>query len=169
MKSSSIKLFFASLKYLITIHIAALLCFGLFRLILFATSSYVLPDEIQGDWMLQTMAFVKGLWFDNVIACYLLILPLAVMWIASIFTYRAKWIYLFTRCFFIFEHALSFAISAANIPYFEYFFKIINSSIFNWFGYMSTTVGMETERRMLCHTAEHGIYGRTPDDYKQTT
>jgi phosphoglycerol transferase MdoB-like AlkP superfamily enzyme len=32
--------------------------------------------------------------------------------------------------------------SAANTPYFAYFFKNINSSIFEWFGYASTTSGM---------------------------
>jgi hypothetical protein len=29
-----------------------------------------------------------------------------------------------------------------NIPYIQYFFKIINSSVFNWFGYITTTAGM---------------------------
>ncbi len=142
MKRNSIKLFLNSLAYLLTIHIAALVIFGLFRLILFAHSNYVLPEEVQGDWLMQATAFVKGLWFDNVIACYLLILPLVVLWIASLCNYTAKWIYLFTGGFFIAGYALSFIITAANIPYFDYFFKIINSSIFNWFGYVSTTAGM---------------------------
>ena len=30
----------------------------------------------------------------------------------------------------------------SNIPYFSYFFKTINSSIYNWFGYGATTAGM---------------------------
>ena len=142
MKHTSLKLFFQSLGYLLTIHIIALICFGLFRGILFANTSYVLPEEIQGDWLLQATAFVKGLWFDNVIACYLLILPLVIMWVAALFNYTAKWIYLFTGGFFILGYSLSYIITAANIPYFDYFFKIINSSIFNWFGYVGTTAGM---------------------------
>lgn len=39
-------------------------------------------------------------------------------------------------------YSLCFIISAANIPYFAYFFKPINSSIFNWFDYAGTTAGM---------------------------
>lgn len=142
MKNTSIKLFWQSLKYLLTIHIVALACFGIFRFILFKSTNYVLPEEVQGDWLLQATAFVKGLWFDNVIACYLLILPLVVLWIAALFNYTAKWIYLFTGGFFIAGYSLSFIITAANIPYFDYFFKVINSSIFNWFGYIGTTAGM---------------------------
>ena len=35
-----------------------------------------------------------------------------------------------------------YLISASDIPYFAYFFKHINSSIFEWFGYAGTTAGM---------------------------
>ena len=37
---------------------------------------------------------------------------------------------------------VAFMPSAANTPYFQYFFKNINSSIFEWFGYAGTTSGM---------------------------
>lgn len=40
--------------------------------------------------------------------------------------------------------SIAFMASAANIPYFAYFFKNINSSIFEWFGYAGTTAGMVT-------------------------
>jgi phosphoglycerol transferase MdoB-like AlkP superfamily enzyme len=103
---------------------------------------YTFPENIQNDWGLQAIAFVKGLWFDNVIACYILILPLVVLWITSLFNYTAKWIYLFTGGWFIGFYSLAFIISVSNIPYFEYFFKTINSSIYNWFGYAGTTAGM---------------------------
>ena len=144
MKNNSIKLFLLSLRYLMTVHIAALIIFGFFRLVLFAHSSYVLPEGIQGEWLVQATAFVRGLWFDNVIACYLLILPLVVLWIAAMLDYTAKWLYLLTGGIFIGGYSLSFIIAAANIPYFEYFFKVINSSIYNWFGYVGTTAGMIT-------------------------
>ena len=142
MKNASIRMFLHSLKYLLTIHLVALICFGLFRWVLFVHTNYELPEEIQHDWVLQATAFVKGVWFDNVIACYLLILPLAMLWIASLFNYTAKWMYVFTGGFFILGYSLSFIVTAANIPYFDYFFKIINSSIYNWFGYAETTAGM---------------------------
>jgi phosphoglycerol transferase MdoB-like AlkP superfamily enzyme len=128
--------------YLLYIHIAALLVFFVFRWVLFVSMDYTFPEHIQNDWGLQAIAFVKGLWFDNVIACYILILPLVVLWITSLFNYTAKWIYLFTGGWFIGFYSLAFIISVSNIPYFEYFFKTINSSIYNWFGYAGTTTGM---------------------------
>lgn len=141
-KEILIKRFGLSLLYLFTIHIVALAFFFLFRFILFVSTDYQFPENIQNDIALQSVAFLKGLWFDNVIACYLLLLPLAVLWIAGICNYTSKWLYKSTAIYFILFYSLSFIISAANIPYFGYFFKIINSSIFNWFGYGATTAGM---------------------------
>ena len=131
-----------NLKYLLTIHTAALVVFTLFRLVLFASTDYTFLEEIQHDWMLQAEAFVRGIWFDNVIACYITILPLVVLWVASMFRYHARWIYRFVTGWFIAFYTVAFAVCAANIPYFGYFFKVINSSIYNWFGYAGTTAGM---------------------------
>ena len=142
MKKSPVKRFACALGYLLTVHVVALLVFGLFRMALFLTTSYEFPQEIQGEWFLQSTAFVKGVWFDNVIACYILILPLVVMWLASLFNYTARWLYRGVAVWFTVFYAVAFSFTAANIPYFEYFFKIINSSIFNWFGYAGTTAGM---------------------------
>ena len=142
MKPHSIQRFLLAMSYLMSVHVAALLFFFIFRLVLFFYTDYEFPESIQGDWGLQAIAFIKGVWFDNVIACYVLILPLVILWIASLFNYTAKWLYLFTGGWFIAFYSLAFIISASNIPYFAYFFKIINSSIFNWFGYAGTTAGM---------------------------
>ncbi len=131
-----------ALTYLLYIHIAALLVFTIFRAVLFFGMDYTFPAHIQEDWSLQSIAFVKGIWFDNVIACYILALPLIMLWVATLCNYTSKWIYLFTGGWFISLYSLAFVISAANIPYFEYFFKTINSSIYNWFGYAGTTAGM---------------------------
>ena len=89
MKKYPISRFLQALYYLLGIHAAALLFFFVFRLILFCSIDYDFSDEIQGDWLLQATAFIKGLWFDNVIGCYILILPLVVMWIAALFNYTA--------------------------------------------------------------------------------
>ena len=142
MKPTAIKRFLMAVGYLLSVHLLALVFFGLFRLVLFCTTSYEFPQEIKGEWLLQSVAFVKGVWFDNVIACYILILPLVVMWIAGLFKFTAKWLYKAVAVWFIAMYAVAFSFTVANIPYFEYFFKIINSSIFNWFGYAGTTAGM---------------------------
>ena len=142
MKKNDLQRAKQALLYLLYIHIAALLVFSIFRGVLFFSMDYTFPKHIQSDWGLQAIAFIKGVWFDNVIACYIMVLPLLVLWITSLFNYTAKWVYLFTGGWFIGFYSLAFIISVSNIPYFEYFFKTINSSIYNWFGYAGTTAGM---------------------------
>lgn len=142
MKNNRFQCSIAALLYILTIHVTALVFFGVFRMVLFLCTDYEFPENISQDWGLQAIAFVKGLWFDNVISCYILIVPLVIFWIASLFGYTAKWLYRFTSGWFIGFYSLAFIICAANIPYFAYFFKVINSSIYNWFGYAGTTAGM---------------------------
>lgn len=142
MKRIRTKHFGLSLLYLLTIHTVALLFFFLFRFILFISTDYQLPEIIRNDTTLQSIAFIRGVWFDNVIACYILLLPLVVFWITGICNYTAKWLFKSTAIYFILFYSFSFIIAAANIPYFAYFFKTINSSIYNWFGYGATTAGM---------------------------
>ena len=146
MKGISIKRFECYLLYLLSIHVAALFIFFIFRFTLFCSIDYQFPAEIKGDVLLQSGAFLRGLWFDNVIACYILLLPLAVLWIAALCNYTAKWLFRFTTVYFSCFYSVSFVIAAANIPYFEYFFKTINSSIYNWFGYGGTTSWMMSMR-----------------------
>lgn len=142
MKGISIKRFECYLLYLLSIHVAALFIFFIFRFTLFCSIDYQFPAEIKGDVLLQSGAFLRGLWFDNVIACYILLLPLVVLWIAALCNYTAKWLFRSTTVYFSCFYSVSFVIAAANIPYFEYFFKTINSSIYNWFGYGGTTAGL---------------------------
>ena len=127
MKGISIKRFECYLLYLLSIHVAALFIFFIFRFTLFCSIDYQFPAEIKGDVLLQSGAFLRGLWFDNVIACYILLLPLVVLWIAALCNYTAKWLFRSTTVYFSCFYSVSFVIAAANIPYFEYFFKTIKS------------------------------------------
>lgn len=123
MKRILAKRFGLSLLYLLTIHIGALFFFFLFRFILFVSTGHQFSGNIQNNIALQAIAFIKGVWFDNVIACYVLLLPLVVLWVAGICNYTAKWLYRSTAAYFITLYSLAFIISAANIPYFSYFSK----------------------------------------------
>ncbi len=129
-----------SLLYLMSIHIIALLVYLLFRLYLFCAIDYEFPLEI--GFTTKAIAFVKGLWFDNVIACYIMILPLTIMCIANLFKRIPKFVPYSCMIIAGMLFSLSFIASSANIPYFIYFFNNINSSIFNWMGYGATTGGM---------------------------
>lgn len=142
MKKKYIKRFGYYLLFLLSIHIVALFFFFIFRLALFCSIDYQFAEEVKGNIALQAVAFLKGLWFDNVIACYFLLLSLVVIWIAALCNYVGNWLFRTIAIYFILFYSVSFVIAAANIAYFEYFFKTINSSIYNWMGYGGTTAGM---------------------------
>ena len=72
------KRFLNLIVYILTIHVSALLIAGLFRLVLFISSYHQLTSEALSDKTLPMLAFVHGVWFDNVIGCYILLLPLVV-------------------------------------------------------------------------------------------
>lgn len=105
-----IQQFTLSLLYLLIIHIVALLFFFLFRLVLFTSIDYQFPPDIQNNFLMQATAFIKGLWFDNVIACYILLLPLVILWITALCNYHSKWVFRFISIFFILFYSLSFII-----------------------------------------------------------
>ncbi len=122
----------------LSLHALALAAMSLFRVIEYSTLSGLVT---QADASVAR-AFLNGVWFDNVIACYITALPLAVLSLASAFGYTAKWLRQFALVWYCVFVSIALMASAANIPYFAYFFKNINSSIFEWFGYAATTAGM---------------------------
>ena len=134
------KLFLRHITFLLRVHVLALLIMAVLRLLLYSTIDYHIDDSIAFTG--RATAFVRGLWFDNVTACYVMALPLLVMWIASLFNFTHRWLYVFCALWFGILYTVVFSLSAANIPYFCYFFQPINSSIFQWFGYAGTTAGM---------------------------
>ena len=129
-----------SLLYLASVHIIALVIFFIFRITLFFSIGYEFPEGI--EFTTKSIAFIKGLWFDNVIACYIMALPLVIMCIANLFNKIPKSIFNTCTTTLGILYSVTFLVSAANIPYFDYFFNNINSSIFNWMGYGATTGGM---------------------------
>ena len=135
------KRYLYALRYLLSIHLLGLIFFAAFRLILFLQGyDYLAGENLSILTCLQ--AFVRGLWLDNVVACYIMILPLITVSICALMGYFGKNLFRGLNLFFSIFYILAFLISAADIPYFAYFFKHINASIFNWFGYTGTTLGL---------------------------
>lgn len=137
------KRLYQSLLWLISIHIAGLLVFSLFRF----TEFVCLHSQIVHPEASVFGAFIRGVWFDNVIGCYILLVPLVVAGGVAVVGRSHRLVYRFTAWWFSILYALAFMASAANTPYFAYFFKNINSSIFLWFGYTATTAGMLFEEK----------------------
>lgn len=135
--------FIKSVLWLVIIHVMALLFFSFFRLVEFVS----LHSQIAHYDASSLGAFVRGVWFDNVIACYIMVLPLVVVLVSAIIGWSRHWFRRGVTIYFSVLYAIAFMPSAANTPYFAYFFKNINSSIFGWFGYTATTVGMLMEEK----------------------
>lgn len=132
------KRYFRALGYLLSVHVLALVVMSLFRLVEYMSLHGMIVDQQAS----RLMAFVKGVWFDNVIACYVSVLPMAVLLIALSLGWCHRRLLRGISIWYAVWFAIAFMPSAANTPYFQYFFKNINSSIFGWFGYVSTTSGM---------------------------
>ncbi len=128
-----------TLAYLIGMHLAGLFALSLFRGVQFLSLHGMMQPG--GD-APAAMAFVKGIWFDNVMLCYVMLLPLTLLLSFSIFNCHTKALRRMTSIWTCILMTVLMGLSAANIPYFAYFFKNLDASIFGWFGYVGTTAGM---------------------------
>lgn len=137
--------FFNAIFYLLAVHLSGLLVLTLLRLALYLVGYDWIQPEFVGNTMWHWTTFVRGLWFDNVIGCYILVVPLFAAVVSGVCGYGGKWLLRPAAVFMQILYGIAFLISAANIPYFQYFFKNINSSIFNWFEYGGTTLSMLLE------------------------
>lgn len=137
------KRFVRSVLWLASIQVMALLVFSLFRLVEFVA----LHAQVTHPDVSALGAFVRGVWFDNVIACYIMALPLVVILTTAMFGWSHRRLRRGVTVYFAVFYAIAFMPSAANTPYFAYFFKNINSSIFGWFGYTATTAGMLVQEK----------------------
>lgn len=132
--------FLLSAAWILSLHALTLAFLSLFRL----TEYVALHGMVESTSANPLTAFVRGVWFDNVITCYITVVPLAFTLLPAAFSLTRRWMRRATVWWYGILGSIAFMASAANIPYFAYFFKNINSSIFEWFGYAGTTAGMVT-------------------------
>lgn len=128
--------------YLLTIHISALVLLTLFRLLFYASVRTQMTAEVSGNLHYVLTAFVRGLWFDNVVACYVMAVPLLFVSVVSVGGLWKSWMYRAVNVWFGVMYVPVFMASAGNIPYFAYFGKLLNASIWNWADQGTTTLGM---------------------------
>ncbi len=130
------------LNHLLSIHFTGIIILTLFRLILLFQNKSLISHDYKSDYASWGEALLRGIWFDNVTASQILILPLTILLLCAAFNKYNKYTNIVLSYLMVALYSIAFGLSAANIPYFEYFFKIINSSIFNWAEYGTTTAGM---------------------------
>ena len=106
--------FLLSLAWLLSVHAVSLLVLTVFRLIELLCLHSMITDKSAS----VATAFLKGVWFDNVTACYVMIIPLAVTLIAAALGYTEKVMRKAANWWFFVFYAIVFMASAANTPYF---------------------------------------------------
>lgn len=130
-----------NILYVLSVHSFALLFMSSQRLILLMTNLHQIETvESKLSWI--SSALIRGVWFDNVIACYISVLPLAFFSIAGLSNITRKELFNTFNIYYIMLYLPVFGIGVANIPYFHYFFKHLNVSIFNWNEEGETAAGM---------------------------
>ena len=154
MKGCSHRRFAVTAGFILCGHALGLAFLSLFRLLQYAALRGMAAPTDCSVWP----AFMRGLWLDNVFASAVVALPAMVLLVAACFgAYQRVLRKAFVWWMSVF-YAIMFALSAANIPYFHYFFKTINSGIFAWFGYAGTTAGMVAgERSYLIYIVAFAI------------
>ena len=138
----SMKFFVKSLTYLLSVQVLSLVLMSLFRILFYVSVRPQLPPEVAAHAGWTARAFLNGLWFDNVIACYVMALPLVITVVTGLLSWWRPWLLRAYGWWFGVMYALVFMASAGNIPYFSYFSKPLNASIWNWADYGGTTLGM---------------------------
>ena len=130
------KRYWSVIKFLLLVHLLALVVMTLFRVVEYMELGHLVGATNQAS---AFTAFVKGVWFDNVIACYVMSVPL----LLTLVLFPWKKPFKIMKWWFTVLYVFVFMASAANIPYFAYFFKNIDSSIFGWFGYAGTILRVD--------------------------
>jgi phosphoglycerol transferase MdoB-like AlkP superfamily enzyme len=119
------------IAFIFAVYLAGILFFTAFRLLLLLTNlqqAADLPDKTALLWQ----AFWMGFRFDTVVSGYVLALPLVGLTIASFFNSTRNWIYRSAAYFLSAAYAALFLASAADIPYFRYFFSRLTVASLNW-------------------------------------
>jgi len=118
------------LKYIICIHISALITLMAFRITLFIANIHLI-DGLSDNTINFLTAIFKGFRFDNVIICAVLSLPLLILMVMSLLNKISKILVKFFSLYIMVIFSIIFFISAADIPYFKYFFSHISSMSLN--------------------------------------
>lgn len=127
----------AVIRYLLSIHITVLFILAFFRLILYFINVPQAGD-ITNKSVLLFSAMLKGLQFDNLMSCYIIAIPTVILLIFALFNKIPNILVTIFNIFFIVAYTIILAVSAADIPYFSYFFTHLGGSILNWLAFEGT-------------------------------
>jgi len=133
--------FCGATTYLICLQILVFFILFVYRLIFFIVG-YENTIYAENKWSLIFNSFLLSLRFDNIVASHVLIIPLLILPILALLNIFNKKLLVFFNIYYIIIYSIVFLVSCMDIPYFQYFFRHINASIFNWMEYGNETAGM---------------------------
>ncbi len=138
---NSVRKIRTALIYILSVHLLALFFMSLQHIALLLSNLHQLAD-IDNKFYYISSSLIRGLWFDNVIASYITFFPLVFVSIAGLINKTGKTMYTILNGIYIVLYTAVFTISFADIPYFNYFYRHLNSSILNWYDYNDTALSM---------------------------
>lgn len=145
--------FFGSLVYLFCIQAVALFILFIYRLV-FLYVGFDNVASLEDKWNLISYSFFLSFRFDNIVASWVLLLPLVLLPVLALCKLFNKNVLRIFNIYFILLYGIIFLVSCVDIPYFSYFFRHINASILNWAEYGNETAGMIfTEKSYLFFVA----------------
>lgn len=133
--------FAAGYIYLFLVQVSILIIMSLFRLGLYQ-ACYNDIIEIDDKGTLLFEALRRGFQFDLSVVSTILVPPLILLSVLGLFNKLNKIIIYIINSYFILVYTICLGLTAANIPYFKYFYRHINISILNWADYGQETSNM---------------------------
>ena len=134
-----------TIGYLVAVHLLGLLALTACRFVLLFGN---IPTE-GIDWTLASRAMLIGVKFDNLIASYIIALPVVVLPVLSLcLEEKANYSRVMSSAanaatwFFGILYSIAIFIGVANARYFHFFENHLNISVTEWFGFVGDTAGL---------------------------
>lgn len=126
--------------YILKVHLLALATFAIIRIFLLLSNLQNL-EKTETSYIID--AFTLGFFIDNIVASVTSFFPIVFSGIICFFTNTSKKVFQYGyNIYYIIAYSLFFGFSIADIPYFNYFYKHIDSSILDWLKFDGEGYGM---------------------------
>jgi len=122
---------FKSIYLVAKIYVLALIVFFCFRFVLFLTELNRVVFTYETT-VITLKAFLMGIRFDVVICGYIMLLPALILSVLEIANIKIRSVHTILFYWVLVFFTLSFAICAADIPYFNQFFSRFSMGAFEW-------------------------------------
>ncbi len=121
------------IKYICLVYLFMVVIFTFYRFIMLGINNTELQSVEESSLLLQAM--LMGLRFDTVTVCYILLLPLLILFACSIFKLdfpKGRGLYKGIHMFILVISLLAIFVSTVDLPYFKYFFQRFSVQAFEW-------------------------------------